>query len=56
MSDYDRDETDLDYRERLSGEHQSSGDRSPIGRGYTGYYGSVDEQPDNPQDRYTDDD
>ena len=36
--------------------NSSSSDRQSIPGNYVGYNGTVDQQPDNPQNRYTDDD
>ena len=51
-------ETEAERRDRIArkNESRSVGQRRPIGNGYVGYRGTVDEQPDNPQNRWTDDD
>lgn len=42
-------------REERVRHNRETGSRSPIGGGYSGYHGSVDEQPDNPQSHCDDD-
>lgn len=51
-------ETEEERRDRIGREngHRKADERQRIGNGYVGYRGTVDEQPDNPQNRYTDDD
>jgi hypothetical protein len=36
--------------------NKSPANREPLPGNYVGYKGTVDQQPDNPQNRYTDDD
>jgi hypothetical protein len=51
-------ETERERRDRIGRENESRpwNDKQRIGNGYVGYKGTVDEQPDNPQNRWTDDD